>query len=263
MDRKFFLFGSCLDGRYIDEQEVISLICYPNFKNCDIHNRLNQANLLGIELLCNFGNITITGNKYRNFHILGKGHSSIVLLGYVKNTGYKVIKIRRSDSKRPELINEGKILERLSKYGISPQVYGYSRDFLVMDYVGDINLGYIINNENKLNITNSFIESLESIKLLDYTNIIHNELNRPWKNIYFPNYPNYFPAIIIDFESHSEGCGNLNKFIGGIIGRLNIAKVSGNLVKLLAEYKNKNCDPLIFNKIKEELLSIINTSFIR
>ncbi|WP_172633874.1 hypothetical protein [Caldisphaera lagunensis] len=252
-----------MDDKHINEKDTISLICYPNSNKCDTYYRLNQIDTLGIEKLCNYGNIMINGNKYRNFHILGKGHSSIVLLGYVKKIGLKVIKIRRVDSKRSELINEGKILEKLSKYGISPKVYGYSRDFLIMDYVGEINLGYVLNNENKSNIINSLIESLKSIKLLDYTNIIHNELNRPWKNIYFPNYPNYFPALIIDFESYSEGCGNLNKFIGGIIGKLNITRFSKNLLELLAEYKNKNCDPLFFDKIIKELLFIINTCFIR
>jgi putative serine/threonine protein kinase len=262
MGEELSLFNSCMDGKYIGDLISLNILCYPNYKKCNIYNRLDQAELLGIEKICNFGDYLIFSNKYNKFHILGKGHSSMVFLGYVKKLGLKAIKVRRTDSKRIKLIDEGKILEKLSKYGITPKVYGYSNDFLIMDYVGRINLKYIIQKENKLGILNYVIEGLQSAKIMDYTGIIHNELNRPWKNVYYPSYPRAFPALIIDLESYSTGCGNVNKYVGGIIGKLNLIKYSVNLQKLLYRYKAKNCDPLMFNYLRKELIRIINISFI-
>ncbi|MGC9135065.1 hypothetical protein [Caldisphaera sp.] len=262
MGEEFSLFNSCMDGKYIEDEISVNLFCYPYHQKCDIYYRLNQAKLLGIEKICNYGDYVIYGNKYNNFRILGKGHSSLVFLGYIRKLGIKAIKVRRVDSKRTSLINEGKIIEKMSAYGITPKVYEYSNDFLVMDYIGKVSLGHLILRENKSNLTNYIIEGLRSTKIMDYTGILHNEINRPWKNIYFPSYPRAFPALIIDLESFSTGCGNINKYIGGIIGKFNLIKHSDNMKKLLYQYKTKNCDQSVFDRIKEELIRIINSSFI-
>ncbi|MEB2793251.1 MAG: hypothetical protein G5Z42_04775 [Caldisphaeraceae archaeon] len=254
MDSRFSILNACMDYRYIEDPIVIDrVLYYPNKPISVKSKRVEEAERIGIKYLCNFGPQRIYGNKYKAINILGKGHSSIVSLVFVKGLGIKVAKIRRIDSKRKTLSNEARMLMQSSKVGVSPKVYYYSEDFIIMDYVGTISLGYIIRNLKENERKRFLLSAINSARLLDSIGILHSELNRPWSNVFFPSYPSEFPSMIIDLESSSLGCGNVNKIVGGILSKFRVNKRKRNLYKLLKEYKKTGCEVNIFSYIIDEL----------
>jgi putative serine/threonine protein kinase len=248
-----------LDYKYVNDIESINLLCYPDIKSCDYNKKIDEMERHGLKYICNYGNLTIFNKKLKSFRILGKGHSSLVFLAYFKNMGVKAVKVRRVDSKRKSLVEEAIKLIKTSKFGVSPKVYYYSDDFIVMEYVGMVNLEYIIKNLNFKEAKNYMLESINTARLLDKIGILHSELSRPWRNIFFPSFPVEFPAIIIDLESSSNGCGNVNKIVGSLLNKMGITNGKERINMLLSSYKKGNCNEIIFNEIKKELISLFNS----
>mgnify|MGYP001772795726 FL=1 len=86
----------------------------------------------GVEEVFSFGNTQL--GKYR---VIGKGKNGIV--AYIG--GGKVIKIRRSDSPKESLKVEAKI--QSLAYPVSPRVYSYGKNFIIMEYVHGRHLSLI------------------------------------------------------------------------------------------------------------------------
>ncbi|WP_062102627.1 RIO1 family regulatory kinase/ATPase [Sulfolobus acidocaldarius] len=100
----------------------------------------------------------------------------------------RVIKIRRTDSPKETLKIEAKI-QQLA-YPVSPKVYLYGENFILMEYIRG---RHLTRQEN--------IETIRKIlmkaRMLELKGIEHKELSRPYKNVLV----NEKDAYIIDYDS--------------------------------------------------------------
>ncbi len=216
---------------------LVSSLCYPH-GYCG--NVIMELEKIGIEYLC-------FANRYAGNPILiGKGHSSVVALALLDSRPV-AIKIRRIDSKRRSLWNEGIILERAYRAGAAPKPYYYSDNIIIMDYVPGPHFEELMNTEYA---TRAVLEAILAARALDSMNILHYELRRPWRHIRFTE---SLRAVILDYESAGLGCGSLTKLIGGIYYFIGGKRVLDRIKSLLREY-NRNCSRDIFERIIEVIL---------
>ena len=202
---------------------LLEALCYPRGP-CGL--RLEEARRAGV------GGFCYTGNAL-NPVILGKGHSSTVLLG-VRRGGLVAVKVRRVDSKRESLIGEGRLLEEASRHGAAPKPYYYSRDLIVMEYIPGPHLGGLRGTPYW---PQGVLEALEAARSLDAAGILHYELRRPWRHILFTSSSR---AVVIDFESAGRGCGSVSKLLGGLAPLLGGVVAATRLRGLLRMY-NREC----------------------
>lgn len=179
-------------------------ICYPPHHGCS--NLVFKLESVGVERLC----IPMDSTSTRK--VVGKGHSAIVLIGIVNGT-LKAIKIRRRDSKRTSLYNEGKLLEVASRGGVAPRPFYFDDDIIVMDYIEGPHLEEALRNDP----IHAVRESMRAARTLDNLGILHLELRRPWRHVRFTSRNGM--AIILDYESASTGCGNVVKLVSGLLTR--------------------------------------------
>jgi len=224
------LIGYC-SGVEPPSHRLLEALCYPRGP-CGL--RLEEARRAGVEGFC------YTGNAL-NPVILGKGHSSTVLLGVLRG-GLVAVKVRRLDSKRDSLAGEGLLLEEASRHGAAPKPYYYSRDLIVMDYIPGPSL-------RDLRGTPywpwSVLEALEAARALDAAGILHYELRRPWRHVLFTG---SMKAVVIDFESAGRGCGSVSKLLGGLAPLLGGVDVVVRLRGLLRVY-NRECSRDYYEEI--------------
>ncbi len=249
---------ACMDEVYIEDPRVLELLCYPHFSKKCVEPRLRYLRSLSINTVCLEGNknIVLPYSKI-SVKVLGKGHQSVVLIGK-SGSGIVAIKIRRTDSKKPSLADEAKIQQLAAMAGVAPQVYYYSDDLIVMEYI----YGNFISDYFKdvlfdySEIRRIVREALESARVLDAIGILHNELSRPHHHIIIRN--NSSKAIIIDYDSATFGsCGNVAKVVSWFLRVLNV-RVDNELKHLLSFYKRKECKFEIYLKIAEKILDILS-----
>ncbi|BCU70247.1 serine/threonine protein kinase [Stygiolobus caldivivus] len=148
-------------------------IIYPYYDKGIEEELLNN----GVEEVFSFGNTQL--GKYR---VIGKGKNGIV--AYMG--GGKVIKIRRSDSPKESLKVEAKI--QSLAYPVSPRVYSYGKNFIIMEYVHGRHL-------SKSESIDVIIGLLRAAKELEDKKIEHQELVRPYKNVLISD-----KIYIIDYD---------------------------------------------------------------
>lgn len=192
----------CYPVTSLMNSELLLQTCYPPGYGCG--NLLYNLEAAGVENLCH----PLTRQTSRG--IVGKGHSSVVLAAIV-NGGIRAVKVRRRDSKRGSLIEEGRVLEIASRGGVAPKPYYYNDDVIVMDYISGPHLEEAI-WDNPLHAVS---ESMKAARILDSLGIQHLELRRPWRHIRLTHPRGR--AIILDYESVSKGCGNVVKLVTGIL----------------------------------------------
>ncbi len=191
---------TCLDEEVHElniEDPLFKLVfCFPPAycSKKELISRYNEAVEAGIDKLLNYGESILYG-----YRVVGKGFSSIIAL-VVHEGVIRVAKVRRLDSRRNTLEYEGMLLEYISSYNISPRVYYWSRDIIVMDYiVGDLFKEYVIKENNTSILKGVLREILIKAYLLDKLSIDHGELNRPGTHIVLEESTK--EPYIIDFES--------------------------------------------------------------
>ncbi len=177
----------------IHDEYARFVLCYPYDKcNEDLINyRIKILKKIGLEYLVE------TGSLISGYRILGKGYSSIVVKSYYHGKPV-VLKIRRLDSRRKTLEYEGMILDYLSPLPFLPQIYFWSRDILVMEYINCPGIVEAIRKANKESVNTIIKRAFTSLYLLDLLGIDHGELNRPYNHVFLCN-----SGIIkiIDWES--------------------------------------------------------------
>jgi len=213
-------------------------ICYPPHHGCG--NLVFKLENVGVERLCTPMDSTLTRK------VVGKGHSAIVLIGIVNGT-VRAIKIRRRDSKRISLYNEGKLLEVASRGGVAPRPFYFDDDIIVMDYIEGPHLEEALRNDPVYAVR----ESIRATRTLDDLGILHLELRRPWKHVRFTSWNG--KAVILDYESASTGCGNVVKIVSGLLTRFDsglvfLRKHSGLFSRYYSECSRE---------IYEDILSIV------
>jgi predicted Ser/Thr protein kinase len=174
------------------------------------------------------------------------------------------LKIRRAKSKRDSLYLEGYMLELLSKSGVSPGVYRYGGDFVLMEYIWGIDLEevvdlYMVGYIGEEYLRRALASALRALYILDKLGIDHLEVGNPVRHVI---YRNSIPTMarIIDFESShpSPIPSNIPRFVGGFLVKrfwwlLNMKP--HDLRAMMRRYKK---DPGSREEIFRKLLRIIS-----
>ncbi|OYT37881.1 MAG: serine/threonine protein kinase [Desulfurococcales archaeon ex4484_58] len=196
--------ASLLDARMhrLDESSdfIRYILCFPK-KNCnELYDRLGNLVDDGFTHLIEYGKI------YDEYHIIGKGYSSIVVLAYNKYYGSGLLKIRRIDSRRKTLEYEGIVLDYLDKTGYTPKLYLWRKDYIFREYLGPQCMEFnelldhiVLEEKDRARLTLVLKKVSSALYFLDLLGIDHGELNRPYKHIYWCK----SNVKIIDWESSS------------------------------------------------------------
>lgn len=222
------------------------VLCYPR-GNGECKNLVYSLEASGVAKLCFIGRVMIPGG----IKVLGKGHSSIVVASLLDSGEVAALKILRSDSKRESLWEECRNLRIASVHGATPRPYECSDKFIVMELIWGKSLRDLM--EESLLTTKHVIEALEAAYALDNAGILHKELHRPWRNVYYPYKSR--KALIIDLESATKGCGNLTRLAQALFIKL-AGRLSSSLIEALRGYKEQ-CSRHYYDEIVKELATIV------
>jgi len=229
------------------------LICYPKFSKEEFEKRYAELKSLGIEELVEGGKTIILGYK-----ILGKGTTSIVIKAIYKGK-IAALKIRRTDSNRESMYEEAKILEMLKDKKIAPELFTYSKNFIVMEYLEGKNIEEFIVNANASEYSKIIKKLLEHCILLDKLGIDHGDLSNASDHVIV-----YDDEVrIIDFESASlnRKPQNFTSIISYLFlskktfsnKLLEVYKLSTKeVLEIAREYKKGNLEPimLLFRRLE-------------
>jgi len=180
----------------ITEPPYSNIWVYPRGTRAQIKSRIKELKALGVESISFQGELQVG-----TISILGKGYVGIVVLG---KFGRKkiAIKIRRNDSPRKNLKKEAQLLQITNRCGVGPKLIGFSKNFLVMEYLEGEKIGKWV-SDLKTNLRSSQIKTvikkvLEDCYKLDVIGLDHGELSRMPKHVIVGK-----KITIIDFESSS------------------------------------------------------------
>ncbi|WP_457612953.1 serine/threonine protein kinase [Methanocaldococcus sp.] len=107
--------------------------------------------------------------------VLGKGHRGIVFKGRFKDKDV-AIKIPRVDSPKNTIIHEAEVLRRIESYQISPRVYDYDSDYLIMDYIDGEELKSAISKLDDKSLLKVVEDILKISIKLDTLGVEHGEI---------------------------------------------------------------------------------------
>lgn len=237
----------------LSSPQAAAAFCYPRAYSCDPLRLAAEAASAGVCCVINMGvaEINVGGIRVR---VLGKGHASLVVAGLTFDGQVVAVKVRRTDSKRSSLEGEGRLLEVASRAGASPAPLYYSKDLIVMEYVGDVSLEQVLRASPSPLLRRSLLEAVRAARALDAVKILHAELHRPLRNVFYPRWPSSPKAVIIDLESSSRECGNVNKVLSFMIARgLLRGQAVEALRSLLREYRLAGCPGDLYVMIEEKL----------
>ena len=192
----------------------------------------------GIRELINYGQVRIG-----NVNVLGKGHSSIVILARHESLGLVVVKIRRTDSKTPTLLHECNLMRK--SYPIAPKIFYCSDDVIVREYVKGECLSDVVDKIKSCKEAVALIlKVLGATYWLDLNNVDHKELSIPSKHILISKEGS---VKIIDFESgRMRSACNVCRVVSWLIIRRDLLrkycrvkdrKFLERAIKLLRDYK--------------------------
>jgi len=230
-----------------------SVLNYPDSDPRRIRNRIIELKKHNVQYL-EFSGATRLGNV----QILGKGTSAVVVKGKINNKN-TALKIRRYDSRRHSSLKEAKILLQTNKFAIGPEIYSFSKNVIVMEYVSGKTFNEWLNLKyDKRIIRARLVSLLKQCHMLDSNGIDHGELSNLNKHVIIGK-----TVKIIDFESASinRKTANLTQtiqylFIGGPPSK-RLCKLFGikdrkSLLLLLRKYK-MNQNYIIFQELLKKL----------
>ena len=179
------------------EEPYSKILGYPNATNRQIKSRINELEKLKIKSISFRGPTTLG-----NLAILGKGYVGVVVIAK-KGNKEVALKIRRIDSQRKGMKNEGVLLKLVNSVNVGPKMFDVSKNFLIMEYLdGEKFSNWIkmlsgIGSVKKLKSTIKSI--LEDCYRLDQIGFDHGELSNISKHVIVGKNK----VSIIDFESSS------------------------------------------------------------
>ena len=180
----------------ITEPPHSNIWVYPRGTKAQIKSRIKELGSLGVESISFQGEL-----KIGTINVLGKGYVGIVVLCKIGKKKVAV-KIRRIDSQRKNLKKEAEFLTITNQFGVGPKLLGYSKNFLVIEYLDGEKIGKWINKlKEKPNVTqlkNIIKKTLTDCYKLDKIGLDHGELSNITKHVIVGK-----KITIIDFESSS------------------------------------------------------------
>jgi putative serine/threonine protein kinase len=179
------------------EEPYSKILGYPNATNRQIKSRINELEKLKIKSISFRGPTTLG-----NLAILGKGYVGVVVIAK-KGNKQVALKIRRMDSQRKGMKNEGVLLKLVNSVNVGPKMFDVSKNFLIMEYLdGEKFSNWIemLSGTGSVKKLKSTIKSiLEDCYRLDQIGFDHGELSNISKHVIVGK----SKVSIIDFESSS------------------------------------------------------------
>ena len=167
---------------------------FPGASRRALRARARQLEKLGVESL-ELGGPTLLGRA----RVLGKGHAGVVISGTAG--GQRVaVKARRTDSSRPGMAREARLLSAANEAGVGPRMVKFSRNFLVMERLEGSPIGEWARAAGARAKKKVFRKVLEDCYRLDAAGLDHGELHRISRHVMVGA-----EAVLLDFESASAG----------------------------------------------------------
>jgi len=213
---------SSLSSRAIIEiplENAKEALCYPMPFVRECRERLAQLKEFGITSVVPYGRFQIS----RNLRVVGKGHAAVVVLAKHKVHGLVALKVRRFDSKRPSLEDEGKILEVAHVTQFVPKPFTYTRDFIIREYIDGPTLGeYITMEHSAENLRKLFVTMIRGFSKLDLLGIDVFEISKPLTQIIIEDFDPSKPKLV-DLESAriTTNATSLTRFLGFLAKTVN------------------------------------------
>lgn len=235
----------------------IQVLTYPKISLRTAKSRVRQLEKLGVEELIFEGHA-----KVGRLGILGLGTVGIVVKAQV-GRDVRALKIRRTDANRPDMEREVKITSMANKLGIGPQVYAYSKDFVLVKLLEYQELGDWLRElagPGKREVAREVVHSiLNQCRKLDIMGIDHGQLSNLRKHVVYAEGTPW----IIDFESAGTSRKPKNVttaaqylLVGGrlspLMRRTLGVRGTDGIIPLLRHYK-KEADDYSYAKILEYL----------
>ena len=170
------------------------LLSYPRLDPKIVELRAQKLGHMGVTHIILEGPTVIKG-----LHVLGKGHASIVMKGLMNGKDV-AIKVLRTDSKKPSLVEEGKMLSEANSVGVGPKLLAFDDEVLITEFIKGVRLGdWKVAEEDPGVIKAVILELLLQCRRLDEIGLDHGELFHPPRHIIIAERP-----VILDFESASK-----------------------------------------------------------
>ena len=148
------------------------------------------------------------------------------------------MKIRRSDSPRKNLKKEAELLKITNRTNVGPKLVGFSKNFLVMEYLDGKKIGDWIASLKKKGSSSQLKtvikKVLEDCYSLDRIGLDHGELSNITKHVIVGN-----KTTIIDFESSSMNrkVSNVTSATQALCIGSGISKIIGCIYKIPKKQK--------------------------
>ena len=216
----------------ITEPPYSDIWVFPKGTKSQIKSRIKELGTLGVESISFQGELQVG-----TINILGKGYVGIVVLGKIGRKKVAV-KIRRSDSPRKNLKKEAELLGITNQSNVGPKLVGFSKNFLVMEYLDGKKIGDWIASLKKKGSSSQLKtvikKVLEDCYSLDRIGLDHGELSNITKHVIVGN-----KTTIIDFESSSTDrkVSNVTSATQAFCIGSRISKMVGGMYKIPKKQK--------------------------
>ena len=221
MKQSFVKLGKITEPPYSD------IWVYPKGTRAQIKSRIKELKALGVESISFQGKLQVG-----TISILGKGYVGIVVLGKIGRKKVAV-KIRRNDSPRKNLKREAELLKITNQSNVGPKLVGFSKNFLVMEYLEGEKIGDWVASLKKRGSSSQLKtiikKILEDCYKLDRIGLDHGELSHIVKHVIVCN-----KTTIIDFESSSmdRRVSNVTSATQALCIGSGISKIIGYICKI-------------------------------
>ena len=169
----------------ITEPPYSDIWVYPKGTRAQIKSRIKELKALGVESISFQGELQVG-----TISILGKGYVGVVVLGKIGRKKVAV-KIRRNDSPRKNLKKEAELLGITNQSNVGPKLVGFSKNFLVMEYLDGKKIGDWIASLKKKGSSSQLKtvikKVLEDCYSLDRIGLDHGELSNITKHVIVGN----------------------------------------------------------------------------
>jgi len=226
MKQSFVKLGKITEPPYSD------IWVYPKGTRAQIKSRIKELKALGVESISFQGKLQVG-----TISILGKGYVGIVVLGKIGRKEVAV-KIRRNDSPRKNLKREAELLKITNQSNVGPKLVGFSKNFLVMEYLEGEKIGDWVASLKKRGSSSQLKtiikKILEDCYKLDRIGLDHGELSHIVKHVIVGN-----KTTIIDFESSSmdRKVSNVTSATQALCIGSGISKIIGRVYKIPKKQK--------------------------
>ena len=211
----------------ITEPPYSDIWVYPKGTKAQIKSRMKELETLGVESISFQGELQVG-----TINILGKGYAGIVVLGKIGRKKVAV-KIRRGDSPRKNLKREAELLKITNQSNIGPKLVGFSKNFLVMEYLEGKKIGDLVVSLKKKGSSSQLKpvikKILEDCYSLDRMGLDHGELSNITKHVIVGR-----KITVIDFESSSTDrkVSNVTSATQALYIGSGISKIVGCIYKI-------------------------------